>query len=162
MHPRLAIVVALVLAAACGPTSTVDEGVGTIQQLDTSEAGITAFVKEGRYKDWLAEPAVHDTRAPHGNKVRVYFNDTVAASLRAGNATHPAGSIVVKELYDDDAKTVTGHALEVKVADGAGKDTWIFFEGFGPDYDSNYYGRAHATCHGCHAAGQDYVTSALP
>lgn len=162
MHPRLTAAVALVLTAACGPTSTVDEGVGVIQQLDTSEAGVISFVKEGRYKDWLAEPSVHDTRAPHGDKVRVYFNDTVAASLRAGNATHPAGSIVVKELYDDDGKTLTGHALEVKVADGAGKDTWIFFEGFGPDYASNYYGRAHATCHGCHASGRDYVTSALP
>ena len=162
MLPRLAVAAALVLTAACGPTSTVDEGVGTIQQLDTSEAGVIAFVKEGRYKDWLAEPAVHDTRAPHGDKVRVFFNDTVTASLRAGNATHPVGSILVKELYEDDGKTLTGHALEVKVADGAGKDTWIFFEGFGPDYGSNYYGRAHATCHGCHAAGQDYVTSALP
>jgi hypothetical protein len=163
MGPRLAAAVsAALLAAACGPSSTVDEGAGTVQQLDTSEAGITAFVREGRYKGWLAEPTVHDTRAPHGDKVRVYFNDTVAASLRAGNVTHPAGSILVKELYDDDGKTVTGHALEVKVADGAGKDTWIFYEGFGPDYGNNYYGKGHATCHGCHAAGQDYVTSPLP
>jgi hypothetical protein len=162
MHPRLAVVAALVLTAACGPSSSVDEGVGTVQQLDTSEAGITAFVRDGRYKGWLAEPAVHETRAPHGDKVRVYFNDTVAASLHAGNATHPAGSIVVKELYDDDGKTVTGHALEVKVADGAGKDTWIFYEGFGPSYASNYYGRGHDSCHGCHASGRDYVTSALP
>ncbi len=162
MHPRLAVVAALVLTAACGPSSSVDEGVGTIQELDTSEAGIVAFVKEGRYKSWRAEPAVHETRAPHGDKVRVYFNDTVAASLRAGNATHPAGSIVVKELYDDDGKTVTGHALEVKVADGASKDTWIFYEGFGPSYERNYYGRGHDSCHGCHASGRDYVTSALP
>ncbi len=153
----------LILAtSACGPSSTVDEGIGIIQELDTSEAGITAFVREGRYKEWLAEPSVHDTRAPHGDKVRVFFNAIVVPSLRDGNATHPVGSMLVKELYEDDGKTLRGHALDVKITEGAGKDTWIFYEGFGPDYSSNYYGRGHSTCHGCHEAGSDYVTSPLP
>ncbi len=163
MHPRAAsLSLLLLLASACGPSSSVDEGVGVIQQLDTSEAGITAFVREGRYKQWLAEPAVHDTQAPHGSKVRVFFNDAVAGSLRANNEVHPVGSILVKELYERDGKTLRGHALDVKVSEGPGKDTWIFYEGFGPDYSNNYYGRAHSTCHGCHEAGKDYVTSPLP
>jgi hypothetical protein len=72
------------------------------------------------------------------------------------------GSILVKELYEDDEKTLRGHALDVKISEGPGKDTWIFYEGFGPDYSDNYYGRAHSTCHGCHASGSDYVTSPLP
>ncbi|HEX8433509.1 MAG TPA: hypothetical protein VF697_00335 [Archangium sp.] len=150
------------LAVACGPTSTVDEGVGVIQQLDTSEAGITAFVREGRYKDWLAEPSVHDTRAPHGSKVRVFFNDTVVQSMRDSKATHPVGSILIKELYENDGKTLRGHALDVKVSEGTGKDTWLFYEGFAPDYARNYYGRGHETCHGCHSSGTDYVTTPLP
>ena len=163
MTPRsLPLPLLLGLALACGPSSTVDEGTGVVQQLDTSEAGITAFVREGRYKSWLAEASVHETRAPHGSKVRVFFNDTVVQSLRAGNATHPVGSILVKELYEGDGKTLRGHALDVKISEGSGKDTWIFYEGFGPDYSSNYYGRGHSTCHGCHASGTDYVTSALP
>ncbi len=162
MRPNPACLLALATLAACGPSSSVDEGVGTIQQLDTSEAGITAFVKEGKYKDWLAEPTVHESRGPHGGKVRVYFNEAVVQSLRAGNATHPVGSILVKELYDDAGQALTGHALDVKVAEGAGKDTWIFYEGFGPSYSNNYYGRGHGTCHGCHEAGRDYVTTALP
>lgn len=161
MSPRSLLLLA-VLAAACGPSSTVDEGTGVIQDLDTSEAGITAFVREGRYKDWLAEPGVHETRAPHGSKVRVFFNDTVVQSLRAGNTTHPVGSILVKELYEGDGKTLRGHALDVKISEGPGKDTWLFYEGFGPEYASNYYGRGHSSCHGCHASGSDYVTSPLP
>ncbi|WNG57827.1 hypothetical protein F0U59_25995 [Archangium gephyra] len=162
MRPRSLFLLAVLAASACGPSSTVDEGTGVIQDLETSEAGITAFVREGRYKDWLAEPGVHETRAPHGSKVRVFFNDTVVQSLRTGNATHPVGSILVKELYESDGKTLRGHALDVKIAEGTGKDTWIFYEGFGPEYSSNYYGRGHSTCHGCHASGRDYVTTELP
>ncbi|QAT86133.1 hypothetical protein EJ065_4583 [Corallococcus coralloides] len=152
----------VLFAAACGPSSSVDEGLGVVQGIDTSETGITAFVRSGQYTSWLAEPSVHDTRAPHGSKVRVFFNDVVAQSLRDGNATHPVGSILVKELFEDDGKTLKGHALDVKVAEGPGKDTWIFYEGFGPSYSNNYYGRAHSTCHGCHSDGVDYVTSPLP
>jgi hypothetical protein len=163
MHPHaLALPFLLLLATACGPSSSVDEGLGMVAELDTSEAGITAFVREGRYQAWLAEPSVHETRAPHGSKVRVFFNDTVTQSMRAGNATHPVGSILVKELFKDDGKTLRGYALDVKIAEGVGKDTWIFYEGFGPDYANNYYGRGHSTCHGCHESGQDYVTTPLP
>lgn len=163
MHLRsIAVSLMLVLVGACGPSSSVDEGVGVIQELDTSEAGITAFVREGRYKEWLAEPLVHRTNAPHGDKVRVFFNDIVTNSLRAGNTTHPVGSILVKELYEDDGERLRGHALDVKITEGSGKDTWLFYEGFGPDYSNNYYGRGHNTCHGCHESGIDYVTSPLP
>ncbi|MBM7116099.1 cytochrome P460 family protein [Archangium primigenium] len=154
----------LVLGLACGPNSNGqgDEGLGPIESLDTSEAGITAFVREGRYRDWVAEPKVHATRAPHQARVRVFFNDTAVTSLRAGNAVHPVGTILVKELFAEDGVTKKGHAVEVKVAEGPGKDTWLFYEGFTPDYTRNYYGRGHDTCHGCHAAGTDYVTTPLP
>jgi hypothetical protein len=150
------------LLAACGPSSSVDEGLGSVGDLDTSEAGITAFVREGRYQDWLAEPAPRASVRAHGSRVRVFFNDVLAESLRAGNATHPVGSITVKELYTSDG-TLRGHALDVKVAEGTGKDTWLFYEGFAPGYDDNYYGRGHATCHGCHEdSGRDYVATPLP
>lgn len=160
---RLFSLACAVLLSACSPSSSVDEGLGRVNGLDTSEEGITAFVRDGLYRDWLAEPAPRDSVRSHGPKVRVFFNDVLAESMRAGNATHPAGSITVKELYASDGKTLRGHALDVKVAEGTGKDTWVFYEGFGPGYDDNYYGRAHATCHGCHAdGGRDYVLTALP
>ena len=34
----------------------------------------------------------------------MFFNDIVTASLRAGNETHPVGSILVKELFEDDGR----------------------------------------------------------
>ncbi|NTX63380.1 hypothetical protein HUA74_22255 [Myxococcus sp. CA051A] len=153
----------LLLLTACGPSSSVDEGLGVVGELDTSEAGITAFVRQGLYREWLAEPAPRKSVNSHGDKVRVFFNPMLAQSMEAGNPTHPVGSITVKELFESDGKTVRGYALDVKVSEGSGKNTWVFYEGFGPDYDDNYYGRGHDTCHGCHAAnGTDYVATPLP
>jgi hypothetical protein len=83
-------------------------------------------------------------------------------SLRSNNDTHSVGSILVKELYAPDGKELIGHALDVKVEAGAGKDTWLFFEGALPGYMNNFYGRGNETCTGCHEAGKDYVTTALP
>ncbi len=160
MKSSLPSMLALVLfASACGGSE--ETGSPVVGGLDTSEAGVIAFVKERRYQDWLAEPAVHDSRGPHG-KVRVFFNPTAVQSLSAGNDTHPVGTILVKELYSSDGARLEGHALDVKVKAGSGKDTWLFFEGALPDYKNPYYGRGHDTCHGCHEPGKDYVTTALP
>lgn len=150
----------VVLATACGSEEQ-KPAVPEVDGLDTSEAGLVAFLRQGGYQGWLAEPSVHEGSGPHG-QVRVFFNDTVTQSLRDDNATHPVGSILVKELYAPDGQLLIGHALEVKVEAGADKDTWLFFEGFLPDYPNPYYGRGHATCHGCHSAGKDYVTTELP
>jgi hypothetical protein len=35
------------------------------------------------------------------------------------------GTILVKELFVEDGVTKKGHAVEVKVAQGPGKDTWL-------------------------------------
>jgi hypothetical protein len=148
-----------VLVIACGGSD--EERGPVVGGLDTSEQGIVSFVKERKYQDWLAEPSVRDSGGPHG-PVRVFFNDTSVESLRAGNATHSVGSILVKEVYAPDGKELVAHALNVKVAAGAGKDTWLYFEGTLPGYQNNFYGRGHETCHGCHEAGKDYVTTALP
>jgi hypothetical protein len=147
------------LASGCGGSE--EEQGPVVAGLNTSESGIVAFVKERRYKDWLAEPAVHPSSGPHG-PVRVFFNDTAVASLRADNATHSVGSLLVKELYASDGRELIGHALEVKVEAGAHKDTWLYFEGTLPGYKNNFYGRGNETCHGCHEAGKDYVTTSLP
>jgi hypothetical protein len=157
--PRLFVLALVALAAACGGSEEVRGPV--VGGLDTSEPGIVTFVKERRYQGWFAEPAVHESSGPHG-QVRVFFNDTAVESLRANNATHPVGSILVKELYAPDGKQLVGHALDVKVEAGAGKDTWLFFEGALPGYKNNFYGRGHEACHGCHEPGKDYVTIELP
>ncbi|MCY0999612.1 hypothetical protein OWM54_20980 [Myxococcus sp. MISCRS1] len=163
MRPSSLPCTVLLTLVACGPSSSVDEGLGEVGGLDTSEAGITAFVREGRYREWLAEPAPRRSVRSHGDRVRVFFNDVLARSMAEGNRVHPVGSITVKELFESDGRTTRGHALDIKVAEGTGKDTWVFYEGFGPNYDDNYYGRGHDTCHGCHAdQGTDYVATPLP
>jgi hypothetical protein len=156
MRPVLLSVCCLLLLTACGG----EEPSSPLEGFDTSERGIAAFVRERHYQGWLAEPAVHPS--PIHGKVRVFFNDTAVQSLRAGNDTHPVGTLLVKELYASDGAQLIGHALEVKVEAGAGKDTWLFFEAELKDNPAPYYGRGHPTCHGCHEAGKDYVTSALP
>lgn len=154
---RLSVLcLSLLFAVACGD----EEPSPTLEGFDTSEAGITAFVRDRRYQGWLAEPEVH-TSPIHG-RVRVFFNGTAVESLRAGHDTHPPGTVLVKELYSGDGARLTGHALEVKVEAGSGKDTWLFFEAGLNDSPAPYYGRGHPTCHGCHSAGKDYVTSPLP
>jgi len=145
------------------PSSSEDEGVGVIEGLDTSEKGITAFVKEGRYKSWLtqSEPT-SSSEVLHPSKVRVFFNPIVAASLRAGgNEPHPKGSIIVMEGYEDTGG-LTDHAVSVKIEEGGGEETWIFYLGYAPDYESVYYARGHITCSTCHVEGRDYVKSQLP
>ncbi len=68
----------------------------------------------------------------------------------------------MKELVEPDG-TFRGHALNVKVKAGSGKDTWLYFEGFTRDnYGATFYGVAHETCHPCHSDGTDYVQSPLP
>lgn len=133
--------------------------VSTVGEItDTTVTGITAFVQKGDYRTWPSEAEIHDSTGPHG-KVRSFFNPTLAASITANNATHPKGSISVKELYASDATTIKGYAVEAKTADGTGGDTWLWYEGFAPNFDE-YYGQGLSTCVGCHDSGQDFVRSA--
>ncbi|HVG57985.1 MAG TPA: hypothetical protein VNA24_05480 [Hyalangium sp.] len=157
---RLSRLIPLLLATACGGSGE-ENGYPVIEGLDTSRAGVVSFVKERRYQGWLAEPAVRDSEGPHG-KVRVFFNDVAVRSLRADKETHSRGTILVKELYSPDGERLIGHALDVKVENGKGQDTWLFFEGSLPTYDDAFYGRGEPTCYGCHEVGKDYVTTALP
>lgn len=169
--PLLLVGTLTCLAAACGESgdgggnrdARPAEGVpdGRDPDIDTSREGLIAFAESGDYTSWFAEPEKHPSAGPHGGQVRTYFNDLAEASLRAGSDVHPRGSILVKELYGG-GDDVLGYAINVKVEDGEGKDTWLFWEGYGPDYEGDYYGIANETCHGCHSAGRDYVRSPFP
>lgn len=138
-------------------------GDGGTPSASTTASALVDFVRAGSYKSWKAEPAIHGSTGPHGGNVRTYVNDALYASLKAGNTSHPKGSIVVKELYGGGTSSVTGHAVDVK-DDQTGE--WVFFEGFAPSYGSPYYYRGTTNfCASCHAPGLDYVLtqpSALP
>lgn len=151
------------LALSCGPRAqSADVGAGMVGPVDTSQAGLLAFARSGAYRMWPSERAPHRSAGPHRGMVRTFMNDTLRNSMSARNEVHPRGSIAVKELYEGDGTTIYGYAIDVKFADGAGANTWVFYEGFGPDYVDPYYGIAHPTCDGCHAGGRDYVLTTLP
>lgn len=94
---------------------------------------------------------MHASTGPHGGNVRTWVNGVLYASLKAGNTTHPPGSVTVKELYGSGTTAVTGHAIDAK--DASGK--WFFYEGFAPAYASPYYFAGTSNfCASCHASGR--------
>jgi hypothetical protein len=92
------------------------------------------------------------------------MNDTITASLTAGNEEHPQGSIVVKEMFNED-KSPYGWAVMAKTHDASdnGKG-WFWYE----VTDSNdstkiaAHGNGVMGCVKCHSSGDDLVRSAFP
>jgi hypothetical protein len=94
--------------------------------------------------------------SPHG-KVRVWMNDTLVASWRAGNGefggtAHTTGSMAVKEFYDDAGMQV-GRAAMLKVMGAS--NAWVFYcEGTDQARCNGetipYYGDSTSACNGCH------------
>lgn len=143
------------LAASVMDMTSMSGTDGGSSSANTTADALTAFVKAGPYRTWKAEPAIHASTGPHGGNVRTYVNDVLYASLKAGNTSHPKGSIVVKELYGSGTSSLTGHAIDIK-DEQTGE--WVFYEGFAPGYSSPYYFRGTANfCASCHAPGLDYV-----
>jgi hypothetical protein len=116
------------------------------------------------------ESGTHPSIGPHskfGRPVRSFFSDELAASLEAGNVSHPAGSSAVKEMYLDDGVTLEGWAVAVKTQDdSAGGNGWFWLE-FVSTTDPTVLGGGQAgngvpLCTGCHASGRDFVLSRFP
>ena len=139
------------------------EDIGPVGELDN--AGLTTikeFVLSQAYSQWTAQPSVQAAtgNSPHG-AARVFFNDTLVQALQSNTTIMPKGSIVVKEIYEADLTTLKGFALDAKIKDGEGPNTWIFYEGFTPNHN-NYHGIGLSTCTGCHSTGTDYLRTLLP
>jgi hypothetical protein len=120
--------------------------------LPTTRDALVAFARARSYSSWPSEPEAHASAGPHGGRVRTWVNPTLAASLRAGATTHPAGSVAVKELYGS-GTAITGWAIDVKRDDGV----WVFWEGFLPQLDQYYFVGMNNLCGRCHQAGVDTV-----
>lgn len=162
---RSCLAFVLLIAAACGTSDTGGNPSATAVPVgnDGSTADVSTgvstamFVFAGSYLDWRKEPAVHESTGPHGD-VRVYYNDKYADAFDAGTFPMPVGAMAVKELYD--GSDLDGYAASIKIAEGAGKDTWTWYEVIGKsddpaDYD--FFGVAHPTCEGCHSgSSKDY------
>ena len=126
------------------------------------------YLRTFQYKEWKTkEPAVHPSRGPHvkyGKPVRVFFNDTLAASMELGQSEHPEGSAAIKEMYEDDGSLI-GWAVEVKTQKASDDgDGWFWYEVTSTTDGSDpvAIGNGIAGCVGCHASGEDYVVSDQP
>lgn len=138
-------------------------------EVPTGQQALMEYLQSKRYQQWASkESQNHPSRGPHtnyGKPVRVFLNDTLAASMEQGNAEHPVGSTAVKEMYEHDG-TLAGWAVETKTqsasTDGTG---WFWYEVTSTTDGSNpvAIGNGVAGCSGCHAAGgRDYVLTTFP
>jgi len=128
-------------------------------EVPVEDAELTKFVEAGDYLDWASETDVHESAGPHFGGVRLYINDELDASLADGGDPHPIASAAIKELYGD-GEDVLGWTVMVKVEDGAGGDTWYFWERF--EGKKLIDGTGESACTGCHGPGIDHILTTYP
>ena len=137
----------------------------------TNMTALFTYLQNKEYESFTKhEATTHPSRGPHatfGSPVRVFLSDDLDASLAAGNASHPAGSSVVKEMYMQDGTTLQGWAVAIKTQeDSAGGNGWFWYEVVSTT-DPTQLGGGEAgngipLCTGCHASGRDFVLSDYP
>ena len=130
-----------------------------------------AYLQAGSYEGFATEAEAHASVGPHPSPdlkptstVRAFFNSAMDASLKAGNATHPQGSAIVKE-FRDDAGELSGWAVSVKTdADSQGGQAWYWYENLSTTDNSSPVAAdmGVALCWGCHTTGRDFVLSSYP
>jgi len=90
------------------------------------------FLSSGGYEDYPSkENGTHPGRGPHTSvraPVRVFYNDTLTASLEASNEEHPLGAAAVKEMFTESGE-LQGWAVMVKTADRSDEGRgWFWYE----------------------------------
>jgi hypothetical protein len=105
------------------------------------------------YRSWPRAPGYEtrrSSRAPHGNRVDIYINDTIASALVAGDALDawPDGSLIVKDGFDDSDLDLV--AVMEKRLGG-----WFWAE-YDDEGDASYSGEPEL-CTDCHESGDDGV-----
>ncbi len=148
---------------ATADTPTVDSVVPTEAQR------LHEFLKAGSYRSFESqESEKHASRGPHAKfswPVRVYLDAKIDASLAAGNASHPAGSSIVKEMYSEDGSELLGWAVMVKTQeDSAQGQGWFWYETTNTEDSSDIVGVGNGLplCSGCHSTGKDFVLTEYP
>jgi len=127
-----------------------------------------SYLQAGSYKKLAAkESGQHPTSGPHtkiGWPVRVFLGPKLDASLKAGNASHPAGASAVKEMYDASGK-LQGWAVMVKTSnDSDNGKGWFWYEVTSTTDGSTPVasGNGVPLCFGCHFTGRDFVLTGYP
>ena len=145
--------------------------VGSLGGVPLEKEALFKFLTEGKYKQFPTAESVHPSTGPHsikgtfGEPVRSYLNKTISDSLGAGNATHPKGSAIVKEMFNADGTTLEGWAVSVKTdADSDGGKGWFWYEVTSTTDSSELVanGNGVGLCASCHSVGNDFVRSKWP
>lgn len=137
----------MLLSMACGTggDAEVDALTQTVQ--DELDAG---------YEDWgqVAEAeGIVESASVHGSHVQIWFNDDALGTIdAAGGEDLPAGSMIVKQGYNDADGTDLGD-LTVMYKDAAFGWFWYSETADGEVKEAG----AVDMCSNCHAGGQDMV-----
>lgn len=146
--------------AAAMKTAMAAMGGGESATADEYAKTVFNWLKANNYRNFESDSRIHPSAAGpaiHGD-VKIFFNKKLADSMRAGNKSHPIGSMSVKELYKDE--TLTGWALSLKSKEDDGKGSgWYWYEVLSTIDGSKPVaaGLGHQLCIGCHSPGRDFI-----
>ena len=141
---------------------------GAVGGIPLGKEELFAYLKSGTYKSFKnRESKPHASEGPHTSinlPVRVFMNDTIAASLTAKNTNHPRGSAIVKEMFSSAGK-LAGWAVMVKTqkTTDSGKG-WFWYEVTSAADASKLaaMGNGVSGCASCHRSGDDMVLTQFP
>lgn len=160
----------LALLLPIGPTQAEEPAtaIGTHEVVPADAARLFDYLKSGSYKNFRArESTTHPSAGPHtqvGLPVRVFMNEKLDQSLQSGDAQHPEGAAVVKEMFTESGD-LRGWAVAIKTdADSDDGNGWYWYEVKSTTDNRRPVaaGKGVALCSGCHVAGQDFVLSQYP
>lgn len=121
---------------------------------------VFTWLQQNGYRNYPAERAVHPSTsgpAVHGD-VRVFVNEKLNQSMRAGNREHPVGSVSVKELHKDGSLYGWAAMIKARKDDGKGNG-WYWYEILSTTDASKPVAASlgNTLCVGCHSGGTDFV-----
>ena len=166
----------LIMTAACG-SDDAKPAPGDDQTPPMGRVAVEAWLHDGAYKTWAAEPGAHASRSPSPHGFNRIFSNNLLAANASGTGAWPKGVAAVKELYASatDA-TPVGYAVYLKLAtDSASGSNWYWYERVPPTSDAPHDGNGVVAdgagsggpskdiCVGCHAgAGSDATHTPSP
>jgi hypothetical protein len=113
---------------------------------------LLTWIGAGHYQTWNCEPEAHAPRPGSGHgRNRICSNDALSAA--GGDGPFPVGAAGVKEVFDA-AGGIRLYAVYRKVEDGAGGDTWYWYEGI----DGNVIATSEGASNGTAATPAPRVT----
>ena len=115
---KLAMVVAVVLATDLFEASHVHAQSGTrTQPVRSFESRFWDYLRNARYTNWAPRPGqngdFYEGSSPHGAFLKMYLNRTAIANPNG----LPSGSVIVKENYGKDKKTVMAITVMYRLKD---------------------------------------------